>query len=488
MELELNSLPADRRIAQPQTRIQSAIPSSQPGLRPSNSAGHGWIWLDSVGFTLIDAAHLTDPKRLQFPIRLLSHHPSNSTGIGLIWSDSVGFTWIGPMSLPLLIAEIPRVFVVVAVFDMKPPHFYADALVGSMLTVSPITRQTVGKTFTLAISILGVGAVLQLGAVCWAFATRLRTQSLSLAGSGEEGTTPTAKVAPEKGLDLTDLPGDTAAGATGTTPIVAPRPTPAPLSAQKTEDSPPANRFEEQIAQGKTLRERGDTSTALVRFREAAATDPQSPIPIAEIAATYEKMGLDEKAGEQWRLIYDMGEAAGIYFSLAEAKLKVAMKVAVDKNAPPVAPAPEVEGIASGMTLGLLPITNEDKNDEVSAKRFTLHIPIKARPNSKIDPHELVIQVLFFDILNGQNVVQTAANVSSRWLTAPADWVDSDTEELAVEYQLPRPEPRTRENRKFFGYIVRIYYKKELQAASADPERLGQQYAAPPTLPKEPEK
>jgi hypothetical protein len=99
-----------------------------------------------------------------------------------------------------------------------------------------------------------------------------------------------------------------------------------------------------------------------------------------------------------------------------------------------------------------------------------------------------VIQVLFFDILNNQNVVQTAANVSSRWLTAPADWVDSDTEELAVDYQLPRPEPRTREVRKFFGYIVRIYYKKELQAASADPERLGQQYPAPPTLPKEPEK
>jgi hypothetical protein len=356
-----------------------------------------------------------------------------------------------------------------------------------MLTVSPITRQTVGKSFTMAISILGVGAVLQLGAVCWAFAIRLRAQPLSLSGSGKEGE-PIAKLS-DKGLDLNVDPfADPSAGANGgTTAIVPPKPTPAPISAQKGEDSTPANRFEEQIAQGKTLRERGDTSTALVRFREAAATDPQSPIPIAEIAATYEKMGLGEKAGEQWRQIFDMGEAAGIYFSLAEAKLKVAMKEAVEKNGS-AAPSPEVEGIASGMTLGLLPITNEDKNDELSAKRFTLHIPIKARPNSKIDAHELVIQVLFFDILNNQNVVQTAANVSSRWLTAPADWVDSDTEELAVDYQLPRPEPRTREVRKFFGYIVRIYYKKELQAASADPERLGQQYPAPPTLPKEPEK
>ena len=360
-----------------------------------------------------------------------------------------------------------------------------------MLTVSPITRQTVGKTFTMAISVLGVGAVLQLGAVCWAFAVRLRAQPLSLSGSVEEGTPLIAKPSNgEKGLDLNSDP--FADGATGTngaaTGIVPPKPTPAPLAAQNGEDTAPANRFEEQIAQGKTLRERGDTNTALIRFREAAATDPQSPIPIAEIAATYEKMGLGDKAGEQWRQIYDLGESAGIYFSLAEAKLKVAMKEAVDNNAPAAAAKAEVEGIASGMTLGLLPVTNEDKHDELSTKRFALHIPIKARPNSKIDPHELVIQVLFFDILNSQNVVQTAANVSSRWVTAPADWVDSDTEELAVEYQLPKPEPRTREVRKYFGYIVRIYYKKQLQAASADPERLGQQYPASPTLPKEPEK
>jgi tetratricopeptide (TPR) repeat protein len=355
-----------------------------------------------------------------------------------------------------------------------------------MLTVSPITRQTVGKTFTMAISVLGVGAVLQLGSVCWVFAMRLRAQPLSLT-EGDGGQL-IARVNPgEKGLDLNSDPlADGSAGANGNA-VAAPKPTPAPVSVQKEEDNPPANRFEEQIAQGKILRDRGDTNTALTRFREAAATDPQSPIPIAELASTYEKMGLAEKASEQWRLIYDMGEKAGIYFSLAEAKLKVAMKDA--ENTPAAPPAnEEVEGIAPGMTLGLLPIKVEDKNDELSAKRFALHIPIKARPKAKIDPHELVIHVLFFDILNGQNVVQTSADVSSRWVTAPADWVDSDTEELAVDYQLPKPEPRTRENRKYFGYIVRIYYKKQLQAAISDPERLGREYPAPPTLPKDSEK
>jgi len=341
----------------------------------------------------------------------------------------------------------------------------------------------------MAISVLGVGAVLQLGAVCWAFAIRLRAQPLSLSGNVEEGQPIMARVKNGESVDFTDPFADGAGGANaGPNAVVPPKPTPAPLSALNGPDSPPANRFEEQIAQGKTLRERGDTNNALIRFREAAATDPQSPIPIAEIAATYEKMGLVDKAGEQWRQIYDMGEKNGLYFTLADAKLKAAIRDTVKSNEPPAESNQEVPGIASGMTLGLLPITNEDKHDEISTKHFTLHIPIKARPNAKIDPHELVIQVLFFDILNNQNVVQTAANVSSRWLTAPADWVERDTEELAVEYQLPRQDPRSRENRKYFGYIVRIYYKKQLQGANADPERLGQQYPAPPTLPKDPDK
>jgi len=338
----------------------------------------------------------------------------------------------------------------------------------------------------MAISILGVGAVLQLGAVCWAFAVRLRAQPLAM--TVEEGG-PIAKLnTSEKPLDLTDPLTDPTAGANGVNAIVAPKPTPAPISSQTEDGAPPANRFEEQIAQGKTLRDRGDTNTALTRFREAAATDPDSPIPLAEMAATYEKMGLVDKSSEQWRKILDMGEKAGIYFSLADAKLKVAMNQP-GKTSEPAENAPaEIEGIEPGKTLGLLAIGCEDTHDDLSLKRFTMRIPIKARPHAKIDPHELVIQVLFYEIINGQDVVHTIANVSNRWLTAPADWEDQDTEVLAVEYQLPKADPRTRENRKYFGYIVRIYYKQRLQAARAEPDRLGHLYPASPTLPNEPEK
>jgi hypothetical protein len=150
--------------------------------------------------------------------------------------------------------------------------------------------------------------------------------------------------------------------------------------------------------------------------------------------------------------------------------------------------AADTDGLAAGATLGLQKITMEEqRDDDTSAKRFILHVPIKARPKTHIDLGDLVIVVLFYDLVDGKDVAATSADVKSHWATRPPDWTDSDTEELAVEYRLPNQEARAgkSEDRKYFGYIVRVYYKGKLQASTADPERLGHQYPPPPTLPKD---
>lgn len=249
-------------------------------------------------------------------------------------------------------------------------------------------------------------------------------------------------------------------------PTLPPKPTPGPPKA------PPAqavNHFEQALLEGRQLRDRGDMNSALVKFREASAMDPKNTVAIAELAATYEKMGAMDRAGEQWRKIFDIGNAKPLLEAPADAAL---------------------DGIAAGATLGLLPVRAKDEPDSNSSQRFTLHIPIKARPKTRIEVRDLVIQVLFYDIVDGKNVVQTTANVSSRWITPPADWLETDTEELAVEYQLPKPKAGAAkaETRKYFGYIVRLFYKQQLQAGTAEPESLGQQYPPPLTLPKEPDK
>lgn len=363
-----------------------------------------------------------------------------------------------------------------------------------MLTASPITRQTVGRTFTVAISILGVGAVLQLGVIGWAFATRPTNPIPSFVSVTNTPGTEVAANTVESPVAQPDLTQNPFAEpprqiTTSAVAVVPPKPTPVP---QSTPTPEPMNRFEEAMLQGRTLRDRGDMSAAITKFREAAAMDAKSPAVYAELAGTYEKVGTMDRAAENWRKIYDMGPSAGIYYNLAETKLKVQQAMETNRVTTQAGPdlSQPMEGFTVGATLGLGDVRLEDLPDDASAKRFILHIPIKARPQTKMEVRDLVIHVLFYDIVDGQSVVQTSANVSSRWMSPPADWTEGDNEELAVEYHLPKPEARAakKENRKYFGYLVRIYYKQQLQASAAEPERLAQQYPPPPTLPKDPDK
>jgi hypothetical protein len=355
-----------------------------------------------------------------------------------------------------------------------------------MLAASPITRQTVGRTFIVAICLLGSVAACQLAVIVWVFVTRSHAPGLAgtpatkIAVDGAPTAGPTTTVTPEDpdfGADPLKTPelAKTTEPAP-TVPALTPAPALLPARAPAMPEPEQNARFKELISRGKLLRDSGDMSTALTRFREAAAMDPKSPDAIFEIALTFEKMQLPEKAAEQWRRIFDMGESAGPYFAAAELKLNQ-VKQEMIKTLPPQTVESE-EGIAPGKTLGLLNVTTEEQDDRASAKHLALRIPIKARAREKVDVRDLTIQVLFYDIVDNSNLVQTTANVSSRWTTAPADWLDSNVETLEVLYQLPLPDAKAarRENRKYFGYLIRVYYKGELQAGAGEPERLLQQF------------
>jgi hypothetical protein len=251
---------------------------------------------------------------------------------------------------------------------------------------------------------------------------------------------------------------------------------------------PPETRFQELITQGKSLRDRGDMSNALTRLREAQAIDGRSPLAIAELAITYEKMGLSDRAAEQWKRIYEMGEGAGVYFTAAEAKLRNSQTQAMmsaQRGGP--APGAPVSSLRPDASLGLGDIVAVPQNESETAKRFLLRVPLKAKARAAIDVRDVAIHVLFYDQVDGKDIVQTNANVSSSWTTAPPDWTNGETEILEVEYAQSDPAVRDtpRENRKYFGYMVRLYYKDELQDTRAEPVKIAAQFPAPQSLEKD---
>ncbi|MEI8340485.1 MAG: hypothetical protein WCH43_02985 [Verrucomicrobiota bacterium] len=347
-----------------------------------------------------------------------------------------------------------------------------------MQTHTPIPKPAVGKTFLVAISILGAVAFVELVAVGWAFMVRPRPPQQ-----------PPASVA-ESRLDLADsfaLPvGQPPVVQSTPAPVALPSPTPIPqipplpAPAQKNQ-SPSEVQLASLVAQARVLRERGDTSTALTRLREALTISPNEPQVISELAIIYEKMGLDDKALDQWRRILEMGEGAGIYYAAADAKIK-------NHETPPppeptATPAPDAV-VQPDSVMGLLDVASKEEVDSNGNDIVSLKIPVKAKQGTKIDVSDVGIRVFFYDIIDDRSIVQTNANVSYQWTKLPADWIDSEIEILAVEYSRPMRDPKEKqaENRKYYGYEVRVYYKNNLQDIRAEPVKLLKQFPPPVTL------
>lgn len=355
-----------------------------------------------------------------------------------------------------------------------------------MPTAAPITRQTAGRTFLVAISILGAGAVLQFAAICWTFITRHHTPgpvaSESVELLDEHDVPAEARLAPTPVMP--DFSNDPLAAPAGAPTGVAPKPTPIAVQQPKLLDPTTTERFTELVEQGKMLRERGDTGAALTKFREAQTLEARNARAFAEIAITYEKMGLADRANEQWKRVYDLGDSAGALFIAAEAKLKAAQASELSRVMTQSTAAPEEPpaGTVRGAPVSLAAISIDDIRDPSASKKFTLHVPIRARFGTRIDANDLVIQVRFYDVVDSARVEPTGANVSYRWGAPPPDWAEGEVEDLLASYELPIE----KRNRKYFGYLVRLYYKGELQSAAGAPESLVQKYPPSQTLQNEP--
>jgi hypothetical protein len=278
------------------------------------------------------------------------------------------------------------------------------------------------------------------------------------------------------------------------------------------------------------LRDKGDTTSALSRLQDAAQRDPKNAEVLATMATIYESIQLPERSNETWHKIQDLGPSAGAYYELADTKLKggssapAADTTTTGAGLAGVAPLDagsarsDAGGIPDGATFGITEVKATDNPDPDAETDMKLRIAVKARPNTPIDHTKVKIQVFFYDMLENKDVILTDADVSYEWLTPHHDWKDTDTEVLSVTYLRPKnkpissdtilsaaaaqvtpPGPKKRNaskkepaadsaaddgHRKYYGYIVRIYYNDQLQSVRADPTKLLNLFPPPFTAPQ----
>jgi hypothetical protein len=429
-----------------------------------------------------------------------------------------------------------------------------------MAVISPPTLPPTrnGRTLFVASVLLGVIAAVQVLALGWHFAHVNRGTAGTVAHPAVAASVPQpipppaamlaetpppavgAATSPVVGAPDNPLPNAEPAAATASAPQAAPvfptlaRPTPAP---EERSHLSPA----ELLAQARDLRQRGDMQTSLARLRDAQSAAPDNPMLIAETALTYEAMQLGDRAFEQWQRLYNMGESTGALYYMADGRLHSVPPAPGTPAAPSPARAAasagrDGEGFQENAVLKITNLQLEEIKDPEAEKKLSLKIAVKNKPGVVIDPNRVSIKAIFYDLLDGKDIVITNAQTGFGWQTSPVNWANDETEILETTYLRPKtsePEPTPaaaatepadspapsptpakprsgtrggRGSRKpapappeltpalpmvpvnapvvrtYLGYSVSVYYDHQLQDQQAEPIKLLQQFPPPLTL------
>ena len=353
-----------------------------------------------------------------------------------------------------------------------------------MRTLSISSPVMADRSFMVALSVVALFAVVEIGAVAYHYLRPLRV-------------------------------GDTTAQSRS---VAVPRtPAPAPAVAASppaAASAPPLSASDQAVQEAVALRDRGDTATALAKLQTASERDPRNAKVLEELARTYEAVQNVQLANDTWRKIQELGPSAGTSFALADQRLKAGLATPATGGAGLPGPA-RLDVASSGpgvpstdtSVLAISDVQLTETPDPDADTNLTLRVGIQKRTSTAIDHTKVKIQVFFYDTVDDKDIKLTDADVTYEWLTPNHDWADVKPEVLAVNYVRPKnkvlpteaalsaaaasvnPGKKTRPNkpgspegqRKYLGYILRVYYQDQLQAVRAEPNSLLKKFPPPST-------
>ncbi|MDF1859578.1 MAG: hypothetical protein P1U87_05150 [Verrucomicrobiales bacterium] len=227
--------------------------------------------------------------------------------------------------------------------------------------------------------------------------------------------------------------------------------------------------IERLVSTGVELRSADNMQGALQALKEAEAALPDHPRIMSELAATYRQMGLDEKADGYWERVESLGEiGAGDYYSIARLQLRGEV-------------VPAEGAVEQLMKIGNVII--EEKSSEKPGEKLAARIVIEADPLLRPDGEQLSVLVFFYDQVDGSQIKRSTALTSYLYPTEPYDWQVDGREEIIVNYDqssLTEEQKRELGERKYFGYVIQLYYRDELQDRVAMPPELEEHHMEDP--------
>ena len=128
-------------------------------------------------------------------------------------------------------------------------------------------------------------------------------------------------------------------------------------------------------------------------------------------------------------------------------------------------------GVSNNSILAITETTLSETTDPNAQNHFTLKVGVRPRPGTQ-NGHIVRISVSFYDLTKDNRMKPTDARVGYDWLTSARDWTDATPKFLAATYVRPKSQLPSSDERRYGGFIVRVYFDGQLQDSQANPPDL----------------
>jgi serine/threonine protein kinase/tetratricopeptide (TPR) repeat protein len=128
-------------------------------------------------------------------------------------------------------------------------------------------------------------------------------------------------------------------------------------------------------------------------------------------------------------------------------------------------------GASQNSILAITDTTLSEINDPNAQTHLSLKIGVKPRPGTP-NGHVVRIVVSFYDLTKDNKMNPTDARVGYDWLTPTNDWADATPKFLVATYVRPKAQRPSTNERRYGGFVVRVYFDGQLQDSRANPTDL----------------
>ncbi|NJK92174.1 MAG: hypothetical protein HC904_10290 [Blastochloris sp.] len=216
------------------------------------------------------------------------------------------------------------------------------------------------------------------------------------------------------------------------------------------------------------FRRSGDFILAETALNEALKLDGNHPTTLTNLAMLEEARGNSGKALALWRSILGLKSTPEGTLQLAQKRAQlIEERVRLEEEAR----LREQQLLNLRRQIQLAEVITTPDPLPKGAVEFQKDFVLKLNGlRAPLDSSKLRIQLFFYDMIEEKRLAPSN-KIEARFLSGSPDWSRDATEVLRARY-LPSADKQEKESRRYYGYVLRVFYDNQLQEEQASPMSL----------------